>query len=56
MNIGGCLCFCHPRGDAMVAVTNQSIAPPCPRDSRGRTTSGGAGEGEHRGVSVGLRI
>ena len=56
MNIGGCLCICHPRGDDVAIVSSHSITISCPEDSGGRTTSGGAGEGEHRRVNDGLYI
>jgi len=54
MDIGGCLCICHPRAVDVVVVSSNNIAIPCPEDIGGRTTSGGAGEGEHRGANNGL--
>ena len=51
MGVGGCLCICHLRSDTVGAVITEHCAIPPPGDSGGRTTSGGAGEGEHRRVS-----
>ena len=49
--VGACLCIAH-----YLESTAQHSAPPCPGDSGGRTTSGGAGEGEHSGVSIQFRV
>ena len=40
----------------MVIVSSHSIAISYPGDSGSRTTSGGAGEGEHRGASIQFRV
>ena len=39
-------CICHLRSDTVGAVITEHCTIPPPGDSGGRTTSGGAGEGE----------
>ena len=52
MGVGGCHWICqYLRSDTVGAVITEHCAIPPPGDSGGRTTSGGAGEGEHRRVS-----
>ena len=54
MDICGRYYICQLRADDVIAVISHINAIPCPEDSGGTTTSGGAGEGEHRRVNVGL--
>ena len=52
--VGGSLCICHLRSDTVGAVITEHCTIPPPGDSGGRTTSGGAGEGEHRSSGIQL--
>ena len=51
MVVGGCCTISHLRSDTVGIVITEHCAIPPPGDSGDRTTSGGAGEGEHRKVS-----
>ena len=52
VSVIGCLSICqYLRSDVVGAVITEHCPIPPPGDSSGRTTSGGAGEGEHRRVS-----
>ena len=52
VGVSGCHCICqYLRSDTISVVITEHSAIPSPGDSGGRTTSGGAGEGEHREVS-----